>query len=389
MAKISLAGFKDPVSPPALHHLDARRGPGHRGGHDPGAGGHLDPLVLLRGLPQGAGRHDHRLPALGALRDQLHGLPHAGQRQPGDLPASTRPRRWASSCRRSANNYELAAQRRERSRAHDDRGQVHAVPQPARRARSRRPGHQDRPPDAQRQGHHVHDLPQPDRARRGLPPHPQEPQDRRAEHEARELHDDDGVLPLPRARGEGARSGHVRRVSHARLRASSPPSHAATADFVARSTARSPWRSTRKSRRRSWRPGSRWSPASARPSSQQPIARTAPRAVRRSVRCSRRSGPSTSAARVTRTPFCLAATARRCRTRLSSRSRRTIKDPKGHPVVSKLIPEKCVMCHTKDEAELLQRMPPRQAGGLHLRSRQAVGSAASQGGRQVRPQVVH
>ncbi len=63
MAKISLAGFKDPVSPTALHHLGGRCRPGDDRGHDPGAGGDFHPLVLRRGLPQGTGRHDHRLRA--------------------------------------------------------------------------------------------------------------------------------------------------------------------------------------------------------------------------------------------------------------------------------------------------------------------------------------
>ncbi len=119
MARISFNGFKDPVTPSPLHHVGGRRGPDHRRRHDSGAGGHLDPLVLRRGLPQGPGRHDHRLRALGALRDQLHGLPHAGRREPGRLPHPQG--RGAGRTRADGDRQVRApAQRRERSRAHDE-----------------------------------------------------------------------------------------------------------------------------------------------------------------------------------------------------------------------------------------------------------------------------
>ena len=74
-------------------------------------------------------------------------------------------------------------------------------------------GHQDRPQGARREGRHLHALPQPHRARRGLRADAQEPRVRRAEHQARGLHADDGLLPLPRARGEGTGTRRVRSMS--------------------------------------------------------------------------------------------------------------------------------------------------------------------------------
>ena len=67
-----------------------------------------------------------------------------------------------------------------------------------------------------------------------------------------------------------------------------------------------------------------------------------------------------------------------------------VKDPKGHPVQSKVIPKKCVMCHGVNEQDpLLRRVPPRHEGRLRVRRQAAVGQPAPEGRRQVRREVVH
>ena len=57
MPKISLAGFKNPVTRPRYIIWTLVCRPRDRRGHDSRAGNHLDALLLRRGLPQGPGRH--------------------------------------------------------------------------------------------------------------------------------------------------------------------------------------------------------------------------------------------------------------------------------------------------------------------------------------------
>ena len=77
-----LDGFRDPARRPRFILWSGAAVLMFAAHHDRRSRRDLDALVLRGGLPQGPGRHDHRLPALVTQRDQLHGVPHAGGRKP-------------------------------------------------------------------------------------------------------------------------------------------------------------------------------------------------------------------------------------------------------------------------------------------------------------------
>ncbi len=67
-----------------------------------------------------------------------------------------------------------------------------------------------------------------------------------------------------------------------------------------------------------------------------------------------------------------------------------VKDPAGHPVISKQKPEKCVMCHGENEKDaLLRQLPPRHRDRLRIQADATVDQPAPEGRRRVRRQVLH
>lgn len=200
-----------PCDASPVHHLDRCRGALPRAGRHRGAGRDLDVLVLRRGMPQGPGRLHRRVRRVVAFGDRLHGVPHAGGGRPHHLRAAQDEGSRRALPDRHEQVRAAAESSRPRLRVRGDEVQaVRSVPQPGAPQGDAGQGHHHRPQGARggrgrrsarrgvRSRDLVHVVPQPHRSQRGRgAAHPQAPDLGRRDQASCELHEDDGLLPLP------------------------------------------------------------------------------------------------------------------------------------------------------------------------------------------------